>query len=103
MEEIVSHIDSHEGCFVGNLCQEMAGLSLPIAKGTESAFKFMTNPINDCLIEAQETGDLDKSVNTRLLAEFIENSWGGALMRIKGSKTREALDAYMYMLENRFF
>ena len=59
----------------------------------------MAEPIKKSLDEAQLAGNLGQDKDTTLLAEMILNSWNGALMRVKASKSPKAFKAFMYSLD----
>jgi len=93
----------HKGCVISNMCQEVAGNSDKFANSIERAFEGMSKALANCLEEAKTEGTLSADTNTKLLAEFILNSWNGALMRVKASRNSMALDAfkkYLQTLEN---
>jgi len=93
--ENISHETAyHKGCFVGNLSQEMSGVSDEIQEVTEQLHLNVIRKIRLNLEEAIEIGMIDKEKDPYLLAEFIYNSWHGALQRLKCSRDRETLDNF---------
>ncbi|MGR3318409.1 MAG: TetR family transcriptional regulator C-terminal domain-containing protein [Candidatus Anammoxibacter sp.] len=86
------------GCFAGNLCQEMGDVNRPIGKAVENLFAGTCGLLKDCLQEAQETGEIDRSIDSGKIAEAIWNSWEGALMRMKTSKNAKPLENFKYMV-----
>lgn len=86
------------GCFLGNICQEMADSSDVIRLKVRQTLRNHTQLIQDVLEEAQQQGDIAPNCDTREMAEFIFNAWEGALMRMKAAKCREPLDAFLAML-----
>ncbi|HEO65172.1 MAG TPA: TetR family transcriptional regulator [Spirochaetes bacterium] len=82
------------GCFIGNMCQEMANVNKPIAEAVDDAYEHFKAPITQCLRQAQRNGDLNPSRDIDKLSEFIFNSWEGALMRMKASKSMKPLTAF---------
>ena len=72
----VIHIEHfRKGCFISNMCQEIADQSELIAKSIDLAFNGMTQALADCLEEAKNEGSISPETNTEYLAEFILNSW----------------------------
>lgn len=71
------------GCPVGNIAQEMADLSDAIREKTEHAFNQMKQGIKRCLEAAQAAGEIDPDTDCDDTADFILNSWEGALLRMK--------------------
>jgi len=74
------------GCPIGNLSQEMGDLSSAFRKRLEEIFLVMRSPIEEVLNEARQDGDLPESLNARDTADFIINSWEGAILRMKVQK-----------------
>ncbi|MCH6559831.1 TetR family transcriptional regulator C-terminal domain-containing protein [candidate division KSB1 bacterium] len=91
------------GCFGGNLCIEMGDISLPIGSATEAFFKRLESVLLSCLQEAQDAGDLAKEKNIDKLAKFIYNSWNGAVLRMKASRSPEPLNIFREMLTEVLF
>lgn len=91
------------GCFGSNLCIEMGDISLPIGAATEAYFKRLESVLLSCLQEAQDAGDLDKEKNIDKLAQFIYNSWNGAVLRMKASRSPEPLNIFREMLTEVLF
>ena len=86
------------GCLIGNLCQELADTHERLAQETECLFERHKQALATCLREAQAGGDLHGEKDVETLAEFIFNSWEGALMRMKASKSSAPLDAFQSIL-----
>ena len=86
------------GCFFGNMGQEMADSNEAIRQKVKQILKRNTQLFADVLDEAKGTGEIDQTAQTDLMAEFIMNAWEGTLMRMKASKSRDPLDAFLKML-----
>lgn len=86
------------GCFIGNMCQEMSESSEVIRLKVRQMLRNNTHAIEDVLEEARVNGSLRSSVPSPVLAEFLFNAWEGTLMRMKASKCREPLDAFLTLL-----
>jgi len=82
------------GCFAGNLSQEMGDISIPISKAADKVLERYKEPTIQCLREAKEAGDISPHRDVEKLAEFIWNSWEGALLRMKVSKSAKSLHAF---------
>lgn len=94
IEGIVAEGRYCHGCLIGNLCQELADTHDRLAKETERLFERHKQALATCLRDAQEAGDLHADKDVQTLAEFIFNSWEGALMRMKSSKSSTPLNAF---------
>ena len=66
-------------------------MSEPIRSKLQEAYSQMRTSIRDCLIEAKELGQIDSKWNIEELAAFVLNSWEGALMDMKLSKSIQPL------------
>ncbi len=99
--EAVIHTEKFlKGCFISNMCQEEADKSDLIASCVNEAFEAMVRPLAQCLAEAKEIGEVSKEVDEAMLAEFILNSWNGALMRVKAARNEKALKAFAIYLKS---
>jgi TetR/AcrR family transcriptional repressor of nem operon len=86
------------GCFIGNMCQEMADSSEAIRLKVRQMLRNKTQMVEDLLEEARMDGSLKSPLPSAALAEFLFNAWEGSLMRMKASKCREPLDAFLTTL-----
>lgn len=85
--------DFKVGCFLGNMCQEMADSSDLIRVRLKRVLDRQTEMIKTALMEG---GMVESDAAVR--AEFLFNSWEGALMRAKSSQSRAPLDAFMAVI-----
>jgi len=83
------------GCFIGNMCQEMSDSNEAIRIKVRQMMRNKTQLVEDLLEEARLDGSLKSAVSATLLAEFLFNAWEGTLMRMKASKCREPMDAFL--------
>jgi TetR/AcrR family transcriptional repressor of nem operon len=86
------------GCFIGNMCQEMSDSSEAIRIKVRQMMRNKTQMVEDLLEEARVDGSLKSSISAASLAEFLFNAWEGTLMRMKATKCREPLDAFLVTL-----
>ncbi len=71
------------GCPIGNLTQEMGILNEAFQAKLRKVFNGMKNAIRTCLVQAQVEGDISPALDPDATADFILNSWEGALLRMK--------------------
>src|SRR5690606_6566244 len=90
------------GCFLGNMCQEMAESSEAIRIKVRQMLRNSTQAIEDVLEEARLNNGLKSHLPSSVLAEFLFNAWEGTLMRMKASKCREPLNAFLAVLPELF-
>lgn len=86
------------GCFLGNMCQEMSDNNEAIRTKIRQILTRHTQLIASTLEEAKTQGQLRADADTALMAEFIFNAWEGALMRMKASRCKDPLEAFLKML-----
>ncbi len=90
------------GCFIGNMCQEMSESSEAIRIKVRQMLRNSTQAIEDVLEEARLNNELKSQLPSPVLAEFLFNAWEGTLMRMKASKCREPLNAFLIVLPELF-
>lgn len=90
------------GCFLGNMCQEMSESSEAIRIKVRQMLRNSTQSIEDVLEEARLKDGLKSQLPSPILAEFLFNAWEGTLMRMKASKCREPLNAFLTVLPELF-
>ena len=83
--------DMHGGCPVGNLTQEMSDLSDSFRGRMAEIYSQITGLIAGCLEEARERGDIPRSLDAEKTAQFIFDSWEGAIMHMKLTRDIEPL------------
>ena len=83
------------GCLMGNLCQEMADVNESIRKEVCKLMGHMTELIETCLKEAQDSNEISKDRDTKQMAQFIFNAWEGTLLRMKGARNIQPLNAFI--------
>jgi TetR/AcrR family transcriptional repressor of nem operon len=90
--------DFKVGCFFGNMCQEMSDSNEIIRGKVRQILVRNTELLEQVLDEAKAAGEIAAGADTGMIAEFVMNAWEGTLMRMKASKSREPLDAFLGML-----
>jgi TetR/AcrR family transcriptional repressor of nem operon len=95
VEKNIHELKFKQGCFIGNLCQEMADVNEAIGEKIDSIFRKYTKMLSICLSQAQKSNDISKEHDVDILAEFIFNSWEGALLRMKASRNAQPLTAFL--------
>lgn len=90
--------DFKVGCFFGNMCQEMSASNEVIRGKVRQILARNTELFRQLLEAARATGEIKRDTDTGAIAEFIMNAWEGTLMRMKASKSRAPLDAFLNVL-----
>jgi len=84
-------MDLRYGCPIGNLMQEMSDLSVAFREKIGSVYDSICSHLQKCLIDAQLKGDIPPDINTSDAAQFIFDSWEGAIMHMKLVKSTAPL------------
>jgi TetR/AcrR family transcriptional repressor of nem operon len=91
-------MDLRCGCPIGNLTQEMSDHSELFRTKVGEAYSLVIGEIEKCLSEAKELGDLSQDLDIQATALFIFNSWEGAIMHMKLSRSVEPLKVFKRMV-----
>ena len=89
------------GCLVGNFSTELADQSRPIRDRLSANFAAWSRPIEGCIRDGQKAGELSKDMDPRVLADFLLNSFEGAMLRMKAEKDGSPLDDFMTVVFSR--
>ena len=83
------------GCLLGNLSLEVADHSALIRDRLAVHFTTWSRLIETCIAEAQKSGAIGNRLPASLLAQFLLNSWEGALLRMRVEKSDLPLREFM--------
>lgn len=86
------------GCLAGNLSQEMAAQSEVFRARLEEIFEGCVDRYAECLEQARLAGEIAPDLNIRELAEFWHNSWQGAVLRAKASRSTRPLKTFLNVM-----
>lgn len=78
-------------CLAGRLAQELAGENAAFRKPLCQVFTSMRDLVAACLTEARDLGELNPSEDAEALADFLVNSWQGAMLRAKAAGSSRPL------------
>jgi TetR/AcrR family transcriptional regulator, transcriptional repressor for nem operon len=84
------------GCLVGSLSLEVADHSPRLRSELQAVYEGWQKSIADVLREAVQQGELAKSTRPDALAEFLLNSYEGALVRMKAEKSDRPLENFLH-------
>ncbi|MEU9290107.1 TetR family transcriptional regulator C-terminal domain-containing protein [Streptomyces sp. NPDC048275] len=82
------------GCLVGNFGAEVADHNEEIRSAIKRGFDGWASQIRQVLIEAQEAGDLDSSLDVAATALFVLSAWEGTLIAARADKSAAPVDAF---------
>ena len=83
------------GCMLGNLSLEVADQIDPIRSRLAVHFKTWSSLFESCIAEAQDSGAITNRLSPVLLAQFLLNSWEGALLRMRAEKSDTPLNEFI--------
>jgi TetR/AcrR family transcriptional repressor of nem operon len=87
-----------KGCPIGNLSQELSDVNENIRKRLEESLGGMGSLIETCLYEAREKGEFQNDIPVPEIAAYIINSWEGALLRMKVSRSISPILIFEHIL-----
>ena len=93
-----SRVKFKKGCLLGNLAIEMGGVNRDMGSVVDRDFRALEKLLAKCLTEAKEAKEFNPSNDIEELAEFIWNSWEGAILRMKASKSSRPLKIFQEIL-----
>lgn len=86
-----------QGCLMGNLASELSDSSERVREALARRFTLWHGAVADTLREAQARGDMDAAIDADRMARFLVNSWEGALIQMKVSKSSQPIDDFLSM------
>lgn len=87
-----------EGCLLGNLGQELADQNETFRLRIEAFFAHWRSQLANQLAQAQAAGEIPAHLEPNQLADFLVNSWEGALMQMKVRKDSTPLHIFMDLI-----
>lgn len=88
------------GCLIGNLGQEMGALPESFRARLRTTFEDWQRRLADCLIAAQQAGELAGSADPAELAAFFWIGWEGAVLRAKLERSDTPLTLFAQFFFN---
>lgn len=86
-----------QGCLMGNLASELSDSSDRVREALARRFALWHQTVADILREAQARGDMNEAIDADRMARFLINSWEGALIQMKVSKSSLPIDDFLSM------
>ena len=84
------------GCLMGSMSLEVADHNEALQTQLRSLFEVLQRSIAGVVRLAIERGDLDKAVKPDALADFLVNSYEGALVRMKADRSNRPLENFLH-------
>jgi TetR/AcrR family transcriptional regulator, transcriptional repressor for nem operon len=91
-------LNYREGCLFGNLSQEMSDQNEQFRLRLQEVTERWRDQFADCIKLAQAVGELSKNHEAQDLAEFCLNSWEGALLQMKVTKSANPLKNHIQFM-----
>src|SRR5467141_715449 len=101
LDETLTHFERRGcrgGCLFGNLRQELADQSVPFGAQLEAVFADWRERYSRLFRVAQAVGELRADLDPQQVAEFYLNSFEGAVLRAKVSKSPAPLRLFMTLM-----
>jgi TetR/AcrR family transcriptional regulator, transcriptional repressor for nem operon len=89
-----------QGCPLGNLGQELSNQNETMRLHISETMSVVANDVAQCLLAAQQAGEINPVLDVQELAAFIYNSWQGAMLRMKITKSAGPLKIFLNTLFN---
>lgn len=89
------------GCLMGNITIELADINTSFQERTKAGFENAIAIFETCLENAKELEEVSQEFDTKLMANFIFNSWQGAVLRMKADKTTVPLNDFYKVIFNQ--
>lgn len=83
------------GCLLGNLSLEVADHSVLIRDSLATHFRTWSRLFEACIAQAQIDGSISNRQPASLLAQFVLNSWEGALLRMRADRSTAPLTEFI--------
>ncbi|MCG8498820.1 MAG: TetR/AcrR family transcriptional regulator [Firmicutes bacterium] len=102
-DEFLAVFESNDlkgGCPLGNLAQEMSDLNEYFRSRLTGVFEKVKDTIVKYLEQARKNGEISETIETEKTADFILNSWQGALLRAKMTKATKPLQLFDEIIFN---
>ncbi|MCB1192578.1 MAG: TetR family transcriptional regulator C-terminal domain-containing protein [Leptospiraceae bacterium] len=102
IDQTQEQIEKKMSCLLNILSQEVGVGSSDLGKLLEASLDKIKKPLEDCLQEAKVLNQILPNADPIQLAEFLENSWRGALIIAKARNNLQPIFAFKHILETIF-
>lgn len=84
----------NRGCLIGDFSLETTSHSKLLRQRLQAIFREWRTPFASCIADAQAAGEIDSSFDPTDLAEFLLDSWEGAILRMKVERGPAPLERF---------
>jgi len=88
-------------CIVAKLALEVGNLNVPMRAAVKCALDRWTSLLAQCIREGQAKGEIDPDYEPEALADFINNSWEGSMIRMQVNQSMKPVDEFMFYVFNQ--
>lgn len=99
MKPIYQEQDFNKGCLLGNCSLELAAHHDSFADAIAKHFDAWQELFTTTIRAGQQTGNIKTDSSAEEYAEFLLNSWEGALVRMKAVKNNQPLDLLINFID----
>jgi len=92
---------STRGCLLGNFATELADVNTLFQEKIKAGFENIISIFVTCLENAKELEEVNRELEPNQVANFLFNSWQGAMLRMKAEKTTEPLNNFYKIIFNQ--
>ena len=96
--DVYTQKDFSEGCLLGNCSLELGDLNRNISNQVIIGMGQWQDLFEQCIREGQEDQSIANQTDAKVLADFIFNSWEGALLRMKVNKTITPINDFVIVI-----
>ena len=92
-------INWEQGCLLGNCSIELSDLKKSFSNKLSSEFEKWQVLFEECIMEGQQSGEINSDFTEKELASYLLNGWEGALLRMKAEKSSQSIDIFIKFLD----
>ncbi|MEW2491232.1 TetR family transcriptional regulator C-terminal domain-containing protein [Streptomyces sp. NPDC048411] len=85
----------NRGCLVGDLAVEVADHSDAVRATTRAGLQAWSDALAFAITDAQEAGDVARTLEASTLARFVLNAWEGALISVRVDRSARAFESFL--------
>jgi len=89
------------GCLLGNFATELADVNTLFQEKIKTGFENIISIFVTCLENAKELEEVNRDLDSIQVANFLFNSWQGAMLRMKAEKSTEPLNNFYKIIFNQ--
>lgn len=91
LEQMHQHGSCNVLCLVAKLSTEVSNLSPAMAVRLAQGMKGWIKIMQDCIAKGQQAGEITKQMSAESIAQWMYDTWNGAMMRMQVQQSRDPL------------